>query len=148
MSNPSSDRFSIRVKRLRPEARLPVGGSELAAGADLACAEAVTIAPGERRAIPTGLAVEIPPGYYGRVAPRSGLALRHGIDLLAGVIDADYRGEILVLAINLGDQAVSFEPGDRIAQLIIEKAAQATYVWAEDLEQTRRSDGGFGSTGK
>lgn len=138
----------INVKRLRDSARLPARGSADAAGADLACAETVTIGPGERRLVPTGLAIEIPPGYYGRVAPRSGLAVRHGIDTLAGVIDADYRGEILVLLVNLGAEPVSFSPGDRIAQLIIEQAAPTEYSFSEDLGSTHRSDGGFGSTGR
>jgi dUTP pyrophosphatase len=137
----------IKVNRLRAEARLPARGSVNAAGADLACAEAARLEPGERRLVPTGIAVEIPPGFYGRVAPRSGLAVRHGIDVLAGVIDADYRGEILVLLINLGPEPVQFSPGDRIAQLIIEHAAPAQYGWADDLGQTERADGGFGSTG-
>ena len=116
-------------------------------GADLACAEAFGLGPGERRLVPTGIAVEIPPGFYGRVAPRSGLAVRHGIDVMAGVIDADYRGEILVLLINLGSEPVRFSPGDRIAQLIIEHAAPAEYSWADELGQTERDAGGFGSTG-
>lgn len=140
--------MKIKVKQLREGARLPMRGSVHAAGADLFCAEAVTIEPGERRLAPTGLAVEIPPGCYGRVAPRSGLAVRHGIDTLAGVIDADYRGEILVLLVNLGADPVSFSPGDRIAQLIIEQAAPADYDWAAELDSTERSSGGFGSTGE
>jgi deoxyuridine 5'-triphosphate nucleotidohydrolase len=137
----------IKVKRLRNGAHLPARGSINAAGADLACAEALKLEPGERRLAPTGIAVEIPPGYYGRVAPRSGLAVRHGIDVLAGVIDADYRGEILVLLINLGSEPVQVSPGDRIAQLIIEQAAPALYSWTDDLGQTERAAGGFGSTG-
>ena len=138
----------IKVKRLHPEARLPARGSEWAAGADLACVAPFTLRPRERGLIPTGLAFEIPPGYYGRVAPRSGLAARHGIDVLAGVIDADYRGECRVLLVNLGEMAVSFEAGERIAQLIIERAAPCEYAWAEELGETERSSGGFGSTGR
>jgi dUTP pyrophosphatase len=143
-----SECWPIKVKRLRDGARLPVRGSEFAAGADLSCIEPFTLDPGERRLIPTGLAFEIPPGYYGRVAPRSGLAVRYGIDTLAGVIDADYRNECQVLLVNLGDKPVSFEAGERIAQLIIERAASCDYVWAEELSETKRGTGGFGSTGR
>jgi dUTP pyrophosphatase len=140
-------RHCVKVKKLREGVRLPARGSEFAAGADLSCIEPFTLQPGERRLIPTGLAFEIPPGYYGRVAPRSGLAVRHGIDTLAGVIDADYRGECQVLLINLSDKPVSFEAGERIAQLIIERVAACDYVWADELNDTDRGTGGFGSTG-
>jgi len=138
---------AIKVLALREGASLPRRGSATAAGADLHCVEGVTLAPGERRLVPTGISVEIPPGWYGRVAPRSGLAVKHGIDTLAGVIDADYRGEINVLLINLGAQAVELSAGDRIAQLIIEQAAPCDYQWAENLAATERGAGGFGSTG-
>jgi dUTP pyrophosphatase len=86
-------------------------------------------------------------GFYGRIAPRSGLAVRHGIDTLAGVVDSDYRGEVNVLLINLGAEGVTLNAGDRIAQLIIEQAAPADYQWSEVLDQTDRGEGGFGSTG-
>ncbi len=138
----------IKIKKLHEAARLPVRGSHWAAGADLCCVEAFTLEPGERKLVPTGLAAEIPPGFYGRVAPRSGLAVKHGIDVLAGVIDADYRGELKVPLINLGQQPVSFAAGERIAQLIIEHAAMCDYIWAEELADTERAEGGFGSTGQ
>ena len=118
-----------------------------AAGADICCIASFRLEAGARAAIPTGLSFEVPPGYYGRVAPRSGLAARHGIDVLAGVIDSDYRGELLVLLVNLGTEAVEFTTGDRIAQLIIEHAAQSEFEWADELTDTSRSGGGFGSTG-
>jgi dUTP pyrophosphatase len=140
--------FSVKVKRIHPKAKLPARGSNRSAGADLSCLEAFTLGPGERKLVPTGLAVEIPPGWYGRVAPRSGLAANHGVDMLAGVIDPDYRSEVKVLMINLGDTPVSFDAGERIAQLIIERAAVCDYLWADELSQTERGDGGFGSTGK
>jgi dUTP pyrophosphatase len=143
----ASDHPPIKVKKLREGARLPTRGSAHAAGADLYSAEPVSLRAGERRLVPTGLAVEIPPGYYGRVAPRSGLAVRHGVDVLAGVIDADYRGECQVLLINLGDAEVSFGAGERIAQLIIEHAAPFNFDWDDELSETERADGGFGSTG-
>jgi dUTP pyrophosphatase len=109
--------FNVKVKRLHPAAKLPERGSDWSAGADLFCLEAFTLEPGERKAVPTGLSVEIPPGWYGRLAPRSGLAVRHGA-------------------------------GERVAQLIIERAAICDFVWEENLSETKRGDGGFGSTGK
>jgi len=142
------ERLPIKIKRLHPAAILPAQATPLAAGADLSCVEAFTLVPGERKLVPTGLAVEIPPGFYGRVAPRSGLAVKHGIDTLAGVIDADYRGELRVLLINLGSEIASFQAGDRIAQLIIERVAACDYSWSDDLSETERAAGGFGSTGK
>jgi dUTP pyrophosphatase len=142
------ERLQIKVKRLRDGARLPAHATDWSAGADLYCAEAFTLQPGERKLVPAGLAIEIPPGCYGRVAPRSGLAVRHGIDTLAGIIDSDYRGELKVALINLGDQPVRFDAGDRIAQLIIERAASCDYFWSEELSETERAEGGFGSTGK
>lgn len=127
---------------------MPIRATNRSAGADLVCLEAFTLGPGERKLVPTGLIVEIPPGWYGRVAPRSGLAANHGVDVLAGVIDSDYRAEVRVLMINFGDAPVSFSAGARIAQLIIERAALCDYVWADELSETERGDGGFGSTGK
>jgi deoxyuridine 5'-triphosphate nucleotidohydrolase len=138
----------IKIKKLHAEARLPQRGTAFSAGADLYCLEAFTLAPGERKLVPTGLVIEIPSGFYGRVAPRSGLAVRHGIDVLAGVIDADYRAEVKVPLINFGQEPVSFNAGERIAQLIIEQAAMCDYVWSEDLSDTSRGEGGFGSTGQ
>ncbi len=147
MTDTTSCSFRIRVKRLNENARLPERSTSDAAGADICAAESFSLAPGERRLISTGLALEIPRGYYGRVAPRSGLAVRSGIDVMAGVIDADYRGEVKILIVNLGSANVSFAVGDRIAQLIIERAAPAEYTWASELDETVRADGGFGSTG-
>ncbi|HYE75255.1 MAG TPA: dUTP diphosphatase [Blastocatellia bacterium] len=145
--NSSSD-SQIKVKKLREGASLPTRANSTDAGADLCCIEPFTLMPGERGLVPTGLAVEIPPGWYGRVAPRSGLAVRHGIDTLAGVVDSAYRGELQVLLINLGQDPVSFEAGARIAQLIIERVATCEFNWAESLSETARGAGGFGSTGQ
>jgi dUTP pyrophosphatase len=139
--------FSVKVRRIHPAAKLPARGTNWSAGADLCCLEPFTLGPRERKAVPTGLIVEIPPGWYGRVAPRSGLAARHGIDTLAGVVDPDFRGELMALIVNTGDSLVSFDAGDRIAQLIIERAAVCDYVWVDELSETERGDGGFGSTG-
>jgi dUTP pyrophosphatase len=137
----------LLFKRLHPEARLPSRGSERAAGLDLCAIERVTLAPGGRAAVRTGLAVAIPTGFYGRVAPRSGLAVRHGIDVLAGVIDSDYRGEILCAIVNHGSEPFEIEPGARVAQLVVEAIATPEPAWADDLEETERGAGGFGSTG-
>ena len=137
----------LHFKKLHADARLPTRGSPLAAGLDLCSVERVTLEAGARAAVRTGLAVAIPAGFYGRVAPRSGLAVRQGLDVLAGVIDSDYRGEILCALVNHGDAAVEIEPGARIAQLVVERIALPEAVWAEDLDETERGAGGFGSTG-
>jgi len=141
----------IPVKRLRPDAVLPRAMSELAAGMDLCAAldAPLVLAPGERRAVPTGLALAIPPGWEGQVRPRSGLALKRGLTVLnaPGTIDADYRGELMVLLVNLdrGEQVI--EPGERIAQLVIAPVARAELVEVAELDSTSRGAGGFGSTG-
>ncbi len=127
---------------------LPEYGSPAAAGADLRAAETRTLAPGERAAIATGLHVALPPGHVGLVWPRSGLALRQGLDTLAGVIDADYRGELRVLLVNHGQQPVVIQPGDRVAQLLIQPVARAEFTSVADLTATARGAGGFGSTGR
>jgi dUTP pyrophosphatase len=137
----------LPFKRLHPEARLPSRGSAGAAGLDLCAVERLTLQPGARAAVRTGLAVAIPEGFYGRVAPRSGLAVRRGVDVLAGVIDSDYRGEILCALVNLGHEPFEIEPGARIAQLVVEAIALPEPAWAEDLAETDRGACGFGSTG-
>ena len=141
------DAEPLRFKRLDAQAVLPARGSLLAAGLDICAIEDLTIQPGERALARTGLAVAIPEGYYGRVAPRSGLATKKGLDVLAGVIDADYRGEILCLLYNTGDEAIQLSAESKICQLIIEKIITPTAVWADDIDQTERGSGGFGSTG-
>ena len=137
----------LQFKKLDQRATLPVRGSVASAGLDLFCIEDIRLEPRSRILARTGLAVAIPLGYYGRVAPRSGLAVKNGIDVLAGVIDADYRGELCCALLNTGDEAVSLSQGSRICQLIIERIITPEPVWAEDLENTSRGDGGFGSTG-
>ena len=141
-----SNEFNIALKQLHPNAKLPRRATPEAAGADVHCLAGFTLQPGERRAIATGLSMAIPSGFYGRIAPRSGWAAKHGIDTLAGVIDSDYRGEILILLINLGSDAFTALAGERIAQLIIERSAVCAFVWAEELSDTARGAGGFGST--
>jgi dUTP pyrophosphatase len=141
----------IRVKKLHPQAVIPAYMTEHAAGMDLCTVidAPVMLAPGERTLLPTGLAMEIPPGYEGQVRPRSGLALKKGLALVnsPGTIDADYRGEIGVIIINHGHETVEFLPGDRIAQLIIAPVTQATLVETAELNDSGRSSGGFGHTG-
>jgi len=138
----------LEFMRLHEEARLPTKGSKDSAGLDLYAIESLVIPAHGRAGIRTGLAVSIPQGFYGRVAPRSGLAIRHGLDVLAGVIDSDYRGEIICALINHGDEPLEIKAGSRIAQLIIESIVTPEPVWSEDLSQTERGHGGFGSTGE
>lgn len=143
---------AIPVKRLRPDAILPVYGSEGAAGADLhACMDkSVTIAPGQTVFIPTGLSMEIPVGYAGLIYARSGLACKKGLAPAnkVGVIDSDYRGEFIVALHNHGDQVQTVTSGERIAQLLITPVFTPAYVESENLSETKRAAGGFGSTGK
>ncbi|HSP98770.1 MAG TPA: dUTP diphosphatase [Candidatus Dormibacteraeota bacterium] len=145
----------LRVRRVRssePALPLPAYQTAAAAGMDLLAdlAHPLRLPPGARALVPTGLAVEIPPGYEGQVRPRSGLALRQGLTLLnaPGTIDADYRGEIGVLLINLGQEPVEIQRGERIAQLIIAPVARAAWVEVGALAGSGRADGGFGHTGR
>lgn len=141
-----------RVKPAFADLAPPVYASDAAAGADLrAAVEAtVTVAPGARAVIPTGLVLEIPPGFEGQVRARSGLALKQGLALANGVgtIDADYRGEVGVVVVNLGAVPVTISRGDRIAQLVVAPVARAAFEPAESLARTSRGAGGFGSTGR
>jgi dUTP pyrophosphatase len=125
----------------------PTKGSEFAAGYDLYCNEKGRIGIGRRQLISTGICVAIPPGHYGRIAPRSGLAVKMGIDVSAGVVDEDYRGEIKILLVNNGMETFVFLKGDRIAQLIIEKISTPPVEVVEELPDSKRGEGGFGSTG-
>jgi dUTP pyrophosphatase len=125
---------------------LPEYGSAQAAGADLRASEAVEIAPGARAAVATSLRLQIPPGHVGLVWPRSGLAVRHGIDTLAGVIDSDYRGEVLVVLVNHGQEPFAIAPGDRIAQLLLQRVERAAFARRTRLDDSERGEGGFGST--
>ena len=142
----------IRVKKLHPEAILPTYGTEEAAGADLyACLEEpVTIQPGHSAFIPTGLALEVPKGCAGLIYARSGMACKRGLAPAnkVGVIDSEYRGEIRVVLLNHSGQAQKVQPGERIAQMIITPVLTPAYTETEDLTDTDRGTGGFGSTGK
>ena len=143
---------SIHVKRLREGALLPAYGSKEAAGADLyACLEKeLIIAPGETAFVPTGIALEVPKSCAGLIYARSGMACKRGLAPAnkVGVIDSDYRGEILVALHNHGQEPQTVAGGERIAQLVITPVLQPVYEEADDLTDTVRSDGGFGSTGK
>ena len=142
----------VEIRKLRPDAIEPRYMTEHAAGMDLCAAldEMVELAPGARRAVDTGLAIAIPPGYEGQVRPRSGLARDHGVTVAnaPGTIDADYRGPLMVLLVNLGVAAVRIEPGQRIAQLVIAPVVRADVVTVAELSPTGRGAGGFGSTGR
>ncbi len=127
---------------------LPEYGSAGAAGADLRASQELVIPAGGRAAVPTGLRLEIPAGHVGLVWPRSGLALRHGIDTLAGVIDSDYRGEVRVVLVNHGEGPFRIEPGDRVAQLLVQPVVRVEFQAVDDLSQSGRGEAGFGSTGR
>jgi dUTP pyrophosphatase len=138
----------LEFMRLHPLAKLPTRGSLHAAGLDLHSIESLWIPARGRATVRTGLSVAVPNGFYGRVAPRSGLAVKHGLDVLAGVIDSDYRGEIICALVNHDDKPFEIEAGMRIAQLVIESIATPEPIWSEDLSETKRGGGGFGSTGE
>jgi len=150
-----SGAIEIEITRL-PHSRdlpLPAYQSALAAGLDLIAAvpadKPLTLAPGARALIPTGIVIALPPGIEAQVRPRSGLAVKHGLTVLnaPGTIDADYRGELQVLLINLGSEQVAIERGMRIAQLIVATVARANLIEVAGLNETKRGSGGFGSTG-
>lgn len=145
-----SDNISLPIKRLDPSVELPSYAYEGDAGLDLRSNEDVTLAPLERRLVSTGLAVAIPDGYAGFVQPRSGLALRQGLSMAntPGLIDAHYRGELKVCAVNLdAEKSIHIERGERIAQLVIQKVPVVTLVEVDELDETDRGEGGFGSSG-
>lgn len=150
--------MSIKVKRLSSSSVLPVKGSSHAAGFDLFAA-AVVVVPAcsldpqtgivqiGSAVVPTGLSFEIPPGHYGRIVERSGMAFRQGLHTGSGVIDADYRGEVKILVYNFGSEPIAIDQGMRFAQMIIERIGEFELEEAEELAATLRGDGGFGSTG-
>ncbi len=143
--------ITIALKRLPHGAGLPLPAyaTAHAAGMDVVSAEDVTLPPGGRHAVATGFAMAIPAGYEVQVRPRSGLALKHGISLpnTPGTIDADYRGELKVIMINLGTESFEIARGDRIAQLVAAPVQAAVFAEVESLDETARGEGGFGSTG-
>jgi dUTP pyrophosphatase len=143
-------RVDIAAVRLDGGLPLPAYAKPGDAGLDLRASESVTLEPGERRLVPTGLAVAIPEGHAGFVLPRSGLAMHKGVTVLnaPGLIDSGYRGELKVLLINHGAEAVSIDRGERIAQLVVQPVARARLVEEERLPDSARGEGGFGSTGR
>ena len=140
--------MNIQIKKLSDQAKIPTQGSKYAAGYDLYAAEEVLVNTMGRKLVKTNISISIPEGYYGRIAPRSGLAYKNGIDVLAGVIDSDYRGDIGVILFN-SDHNLDFpvNVGDRIAQIIIEKCHSVNWETVENLETSVRSEKGFGSSG-
>ncbi len=145
------NRITVRYTKLHPSAQVPAYMSSGASGCDaLACLEqTLEVAPLQRVAVSTGLSMEIPQGFEVQVRPRSGLAWKKGLTVVnaPGTIDSDYRGELKVLLVNLGNEAVRIEPGDRIAQLVLQRALQIDWQQADALSDTARGVGGFGSTG-
>jgi|SRR6056300_1684903 dUTP pyrophosphatase len=139
--------MSLGVKKLGYDSILPTRGSDGAVGYDLYSNCDGVIAKGKRGVVSTGIAISPPPGVYGRVAPRSGLAMKNGIQIGAGVIDPDYTGEISVIIFNMGDTDFEVKKGDRVAQLILERCETPPVEEISLLEETERGDGGFGSTG-
>lgn len=145
---------TLRVRRLEHAAdlELPAAASEGSAGLDLraAIAEATTLRPGERATVPTGLVIELPAGWEGQIRPRSGLAARHGVTLVnsPGTLDSDYRGEVRVVVINLGQEPFELRRGDRIAQLVVAPVATVRVEEVAAVGETERGAGGFGSTGR
>lgn len=142
-----SVRLLVKRNPAYPLAKLPVRGSAQAAGYDLFACEDAVIPKGGRAVVQTGIHVALPEGHYGRVAPRSGLAVKHGIDVGAGVVDSDYRGLLGVVLFNFGSDDFQFHAGDRIAQLVIEKISTPDVEEVDSLDDTTRGSGGFGSTG-
>ncbi|EPQ66122.1 Bgt-1632 [Blumeria graminis f. sp. tritici] len=138
---------SLLIKKLSDHARLPTRGSSGAAGYDMYAAHATSVPARGKVLVATDLAVAVPPGTYGRIAPRSGLAAKHMIDTGAGVIDADYRGEIKILLFNHSEVDFPISEGDRIAQLVLEKIVTPEVQEVDNLEESVRGTGGFGSTG-
>lgn len=144
--------IDIALKRLPhgEDLPLPAYATEHAAGLDVVAAESLLLAPGDRHAVATGFAIAIPEGYEVQVRPRSGLALKHGITCLntPGTIDADYRGEVKIILANLGAEPFQIGRGERIAQLVPAPVLKASFVETDELPETRRGVGGFGSTGR
>ena len=153
MSSSATNGVDIAIQRLPHGAdlALPASATDASAGADLLAAvtDPVVLKPGARALIPTGIAIGLPVGFEAQVRPRSGLAAKHGVTILnsPGTIDADYRGEIGVILVNLGERAFTVSRGDRIAQLVIAPVSRAQWLEVDTLDETERGGGGFGSTG-
>ena len=145
LNNPNN----IQIQLKHPDAQIPSRGYYTDAGADLHSVESLEIGAGKRACVNTGVAIAIPMGYYGRIAPRSGLAFRNGIDILAGVVDYGYTDSIKVILLNTGDIPIKVNVGDRIAQILIEKLLEnPNFIVVDNLKEADRGTRGFGSTGK
>lgn len=140
--------LSLKIKRLHKDTKIPSRAHPGDAGLDLFAVQEVTLAPNERTAVPTGIAMEIPDGYAGLMWDKSGLSIKHGLKTLGGVIDSGYRGEILVGIINLSDTAYTIRKGEKVAQMIIQRKETIIVEEVKELSETARGEGGFGSTGK
>ena len=138
----------LLIKLLTEKAKIPTRGSAFSAGYDLYASESVVVKSKDRALVSTGIAIYVPSGTYGRIAPRSGLAVKYGIDVGAGVIDEDFRSDIKVLLMNHGDANYTVNVGDRIAQLIIENISSPEIKEVDELDDTARGNGCFGSTGR
>lgn len=139
--------MELQVVRLNKKAKIPTYAHDTDAGMDLFAAAEVSLAPGERSQIPTGIALAVPKGFVGLVWDKSGLSHRCGLKTLGGVVDADYRGEIVVGMVNLGEETYVFKEGDKVAQILIQKVEHADLVEVDTLDETIRGEKGFGSTG-
>jgi dUTP pyrophosphatase len=139
--------MKLQIKRLQQDAKLPSFAHAADAGMDMYAVEEVTVRPHERVQVKTGIAIAIPEGYVGLIWDKSGISHKGGLKTLGGVVDAGYRGEVLVGVINLGDTTYTFKKGDKIAQMLIQKIECPELVVVEELDETERGAGGFGSTG-
>jgi len=146
----STSALRIRIKKVHPDAVPPhyAHGPAEDAGMDLRAVESVVLSPGVAQGVPTGLAIELPPGYEAQIRPRSGMALKHAVTVNFGTIDPGYRGEIRVVMFNLGKADYVVEKGDRIAQLVVAKYEPVEWAEGEDLTDSQRGAGGFGSSGR
>ena len=135
---------------LSDSATMPTYQTEGAAGLDICCSEDFELQPMERKMVATGVRIAVPIGYEAQVRPRSGLAFKHGISMVntPGTIDSDYRGEVKLILINFGSEAVQFKQGERIGQLVLSPVVKATLILVNELDETQRGNGGFGSTGR
>lgn len=139
--------MKLRIKKLHPDAKVPSYAHPGDAGMDVFALESLTLAPGERGLVRTGISLEFPEGYVLLVWDKSGISIKHGITTLAGVIDSGFRGEIQIGVVNLGQEVYAFEKGAKVAQILVQPIVTAEIQEVEDLSETSRGEGGFGSTG-
>ena len=140
--------MKLLIKKLKEAATLPSFAHDTDAGMDLHASEVVTLAAGERATVPTGIAMQIPEGHVGLIWDKSGIGIKQGIKVMGGVVDAGYRGEVMIGMKNLSDEAYTFEVGDKVAQMLIQKVNQPEIEVVDSLDDSDRADGAFGSTGR